>query len=161
MNTEGIRTLDFERASKDMAGFLAGRELMSLATSLDSRVTARTVTYVSHGLDIYFLSFAHHTKCTQIAGNPRVAACIENVQIEGTAEILGNALDSRNREYADIYRAKLPEIFALCAPMPRMVLVKMTPGFFVTYVRHSAGACLEHLDLGNGTACVFEELGKE
>jgi len=93
--------LDFEQVRDEKVRFLENHRWMVLATSYNDRVTARTVDYASDGLDIYFLSWQHHTKCAQIKGNPRVASCIDNVQIEGKAEILGSPLDEKNKEYAE------------------------------------------------------------
>jgi len=138
--------------------FLQDHRRMVLATSYNDRVTARTVDYASDGLDIYFLSWQHHTKCVQIKGNPKVALCIDNVQIEGKAEILGNPLDEKNKEYADIYRGRLPDVFERFASRPGMVIVKVIPTFMVTFVRNPARRYLEHLDLERKIAYVFEEL---
>jgi len=149
--------LNFDETVKAKIRFLEAHNLMSLATSNNDKVTVRTVTYVSDAMNIYFLSSQHHTKCVQIEANSKVAACIENVQIQGKAEILGKPLDARNKEYADIYRRKLPEVFEDFAEKPEMVIVKMIPGFFETYVRNAEREYLEHLDLENKTAYVFEE----
>jgi general stress protein 26 len=58
--------------------FLEDHRWMVLGTSCDDRVTVRTVDYASDRLDIYFLSWQHHTKCEQIRKNPNVASCIDN-----------------------------------------------------------------------------------
>jgi len=39
-----------------------------------------------------------------------------------------------------------------------MVIVKMTPTFMITFVRNPARRYLEHLDLENKIAYVFEEI---
>lgn len=131
--------------------------LAVLATSADNRVTARTVDYASKGLDIYFLSWEHHNKCTQIKANPRVALCIDNIQIEGRAKILGSPLDAKNTKAADIYRAKLPLIFKDFAARSGMVIVKITPNLIVTFVKSENRRYWEHLDLSNRTAFISEE----
>lgn len=161
MNNNGAKEqLDVNKVIEEKIKFLEAHMYLSLATSLNDRVTVRTVTYVSDGLDIYFLSCNHHTKCIQINGNPKVAACIDNVQIEGKAQILGNPTSENNKKYADIYRKKLPEIYKYFAPKPEMVIVKITPTFFATLVRNSVQEHLEHLDLEKKTAYIYEEFEK-
>ena len=98
------KELDFESKKQEIIEFLANKHAIVLATSLNDRVTARTVSLASDGPEIYFMSWDHHVKCVQIRGNPRVAVCRDNVQIEGKAEILGSPLDEKNQRYAEIYR---------------------------------------------------------
>ena len=146
------RELDFEKVREEKVRFLDSHHVIVLATSFDNRVTARTVTYASKGLDIYFMSWGHHKKCVQIRGNPKVALCRDNMTMEGLEEILGNPLDEKNKEYAEIYRNKFPRDFAGFARIPGMVLVKVTPTFIVSWVRIENRFFLEHLDLENKRA---------
>jgi len=144
--------LDYEKVREEKVRFLDSHHVMILATSYDNRVTARTVTFASKGLDIYFMSWSHHKKCVQIRGNPRVALCRDNVSIEGFAEILGNPLDEKNKEVAEIYRNKLPRDFDGFARIPGMVMAKVTPTFMVSWIRVENRFFLEHLDLENKRA---------
>lgn len=152
-----MEKLVFVQVKEEKVNFLKEHHLMSLATSLDDRVTVRTVTYASQGLNIYFLSCGYHTKCVQIQGNPNVALCIGNVQVEGNAKILGNPLAGKNQVAAEIYRQQLPEVFANFAPNPEMVLVKVKPTLFATFVKNPERNYLEHLDTKNRIAYIFEE----
>jgi len=151
-NEELKRELDYERVREEKIKFLEAHHVVVLATSLNDRVTARTVTYATKGLDIYFMSWGHHKKCVQIRGNPKVALCRDNVNIEGVAEILGNPLDEKNKEYAQTYRKKLPRDFEGFAHQLGIVMVRVTPTFIVSMVRINNRLCLEHLDLENKTA---------
>ena len=153
-----VRRLDFEKARDEKIKFLADHRLMVLATSYNNRVTARTVSYASDVLDIYFMSWEHHTKCVQIKENPLIASCIDNVQIEGKARILGNPMDKKNEAYANIYRTKLPDVFKNFAYQPGMVMVKVTPTFMVTWVKENNLRYLEHLNLVSKVSYVFEEI---
>ena len=109
MGNEGVSRPDYESVKNQVAEFLASKPAIVLATSLDGRVTARTVSMASEGLDVYFMSWGHHTKCIQIRGNPRVALCRDNVQIEGLAEILGSPLEETNQRYTELLRRKYPD----------------------------------------------------
>ena len=146
------KELDYERIREEKIRFLENHHAIVLATSLNNRVTARTVTYATKGLEIYFMSWGHHKKCVQIIGNPKVALVKHNVNIEGIAEILGNPLDEKNKEYAGIYKKKLPRDFGGFAHQPGMVMVKVTPTFIVSMVRIDNRLYLEHLDLENKIA---------
>ena len=49
--------LDFEKVREEKIRFLDSHHVIVLATSFDDRVTARTVTYASKGLEVYFMSW--------------------------------------------------------------------------------------------------------
>lgn len=144
--------LDYEREKERVLGFLEAKHAIVVATSLDDRVTARTISFANHGLAILFMSWAHHTKCVQIRGNPRVALCRDNVQIEGIAEIQGSPQDERNKRYADILRDKYPENHERFADEPGMVIVKVIPTSITIFDQSDGRLCLKCLDLENETA---------
>lgn len=153
MNNERLqKKLDYEEVKEEKARFLESKHTIVLATSYQGRVTARTVTFASKGLHVYFMSWARHTKCAQIRGNPRVALCRDNVQMEGVAEILGDPLDEPSREYAETYRSKLPRDFEMFAHQAGMVMVRVVPALVTTFVRIGGRLYLECLDLEKETA---------
>lgn len=160
MDTKTVNEHEDYRGAKDrVTQFLESKHVVVVATSLDDRVTARTVTFAMDGLDILFMSWGHHTKCVQIRGNPRVAVCRDNVQIEGVAEILGSPLDEKNQRYAEIYREKLPRDFEAFARVPGMVLVKVHPTQVVTFFPRRQSkygyVYLEHLDLASQMVAII------
>ena len=148
--------LSFDKVKEEKSKFLESHHVIVLATSCDNRVTARTVTYATKGLEIYFMSWDHHKKILQIKENPKVALCKDNISIEGVAEILGNPLDERNNEYAEIYKEKLPRDFTGFANLPGMVMVKVTPTLIVSWVRRHNRFFLEYLDLKNKRAYLMK-----
>ena len=153
MGSEGAPQPDYERVKNRVIEFLAAKHAIVLATSLDGRVTARTVSMASEGLDVYFMSWGHHTKCVQIRGNPRVALCRDNVQIEGRAEILGSPLDEANRRYAELLRHKYPDDHERFADEPGMVIIRVVPSAIAVFGKGDEGLYLDCLDLKRGTIC--------
>jgi general stress protein 26 len=146
-----VEKLDYEHEKDRVLGFLENKHAIVLATSLEGRVTARTVSFANDGLAILFMSWGHHTKCAQIRGNPRVALCRDNVQMEGVAEILGSPLDERNQRYADILREKYPENHALFAHDPGMVIVRVLPTSITVFGKSDDQFCLKCLDAESET----------
>ena len=140
------RLLDYDKCIEEKIRFLNDDRHIVLATSLNDRVTARTIDYVCSGLDLIFLSWDHHDKITQINGNHRVALCRDNVQIEGVAEILGNPHDDKNKEYAELYRGKLPILFDVFSNLPGMIFVKVTSKLFKTFIS-GRNRRIDYLDL--------------
>jgi general stress protein 26 len=144
--------LDYAREKERVLEFLEPKHAIVLATSLEDRVTARTVSFANDGLAILFMSWAHHTKCVQMRGNPRVALCRDNVQIEGLAEILGSPQDERNERYADILGKKYPKSHERFADEPGMVIVKVVPTSITVFDQIDGQLCLKCLDLEAETA---------
>ena len=144
--------LDLHEKTAEVIQFLEGDTRIVLATSSDSRVTARTVSYVNDGLHILFLSFEHHTKCDQIRANPRVALCRDNMQIEGRAEILGDPLDPKNGGYADIFEKRMRGEWEVFSHQDGMVMVRVAPKRVTTMVNLDNRLCLETLDVEKGVA---------
>lgn len=148
--------LDFEEVREQKIRFLDSHHVIVLATSYDNRVTARTVTYATKGLEIYFMSWDHHKKIIQIRGNPKVALCRDNMSVEGVAKILGSPLEEKNKECAEIFREKYPRDFEGYAHITGMVIVKVEPTLIVSWVRRDDRFFLEYLDLKNKSAYLMK-----
>jgi general stress protein 26 len=147
------KNLNFEEKKQELLGFLQSKDnaIMVLATSRNDRVLARNVLIASHGLDLYFFTWGHSRKCAQISANPRVALCRDGVQIEGVAEILGDLIAEKTKEYTDVIRKKFPEAIARWEHRPGMVVVKVRPTC-VVIGGSTDEPSLEFLDLENETA---------
>jgi general stress protein 26 len=143
--------LDYKDTKEKVVQFLEKKHAIVLATSLEDRVTARTVSFANDGLDIFFMSWGHHHKCEQIRGNPKVALCRDNVQIEGVAEILGSPLDEKNVKYADRLRDKYPDDYERFADQSGMVIVKVVPTAVTIFGKGEDGFYLDCLDLEHQT----------
>ncbi len=135
MNKEEWRKeLDYEEKKQEIIKFLEleDNRVMVLATSHNDRVTARNVGIANCGLDIYFFTWVHSHKCLQIRENPRVALCKDDVQIEGLAEILGDLVDEKNKEYAEKLRNRSPDSVERWEHQPRMVVIRVRPTLIAT-----------------------------
>lgn len=77
-NKEFVR-LNFDEIRNTKTEFLESHHTIVIATSHDDKVTARTVTYATEGLDSYFMSWNHHQKILQIKENPNVALARDNL----------------------------------------------------------------------------------
>ncbi len=126
--------LNFDEEKQKLIEFLDSTENrhMALATSADNVVQTRMVLIASEGLDIYFFTWRHSRKCKQIEKNPRVALCRDVIQIEGTAEILGNLSDKKIEPFTDIMKRKYPDAIENWEQKPNMVLVRIRPSLAVT-----------------------------
>jgi general stress protein 26 len=137
----------YEERLAQVESFLASKHAIVLATTQGDRVTARTVSFASRGVEIYFMSYAENKKCRQIRANPHVGLCRDHVQIEGTAEILGPVSGKENAEIAGILRAKYPEVYSKHAAHPEMFLVRVRPSTIGVFRNEGDEFVVDHLDM--------------
>lgn len=95
--------------------YLAGHQVMSLATATADDIWSAAVFYVNSGFDFFFLSAGHTRHARNIQANPRVAATIQEdyrdwpdikgVQLEGEVVLLAG---EAQRSAVALYREKYP-----------------------------------------------------
>jgi len=141
---------DFNLIRSEILTLLANNKDMVLATSLDNRVSARTISFVNEDFTIYFLSWEHNKKITQLRGNKRVAFTLLNIQIEGEAEILGLVYNGKFNTIGDLFRAKFsPKWYDTFSSIKEMVLVKVIPLSVVKFELIHRRLHLQNIDLKN------------
>jgi len=145
--------LKFDEVKAEKVRLLEQNKDIVLATSQGSRVTARTVRYVSEGLTIIFFTLTNLKKVAQIKANPKVALCLNNASIEGKAEIISQRGEEGKR-IAEIIKKKCPNYFEWwhSRTAELLVFVKVTPTLIGSYVYKDDKPFLEYLDLQNKTA---------
>jgi general stress protein 26 len=156
--------LKFDEVKEDKLRFLEQNQYVVLATSLNNRVTARTVTYVSEGLTIIFYTCTSLRKFAQIKANSKVALCLDNVNIEGTAEIVGNQQGEEYKRLWGIWKKKFGEDWFdwFDSNYPELsVFVKVTPTLIESYVSKDNKPALEYMDLQNKRAYITTDWGKQ
>lgn len=79
---------------------------MVLSTSLNDVVTSRTMSIIVLDSKLYFQTDKTFKKYAQIKGNPNVALCIDNIQIEGICSEMGIPID--NTDFCNAYAAYFP-----------------------------------------------------
>jgi len=139
---------------EQVLAFLETKHAIVLATAEGDRVTARTVTFVSRGVEIYFLSLAENTKCRQIEANPNVALCRDHVQIEGTAELLGPAGSDECSKVAELFRAKYADAYERHINHSAMVAIRMRPTRIRFFYMEQDRFLVDQLDIASRTLTV-------
>ena len=134
--------------------FLATKHAIALATSQHDRVTARTVTFASRGIEIYVLSLEGNAKLRQIEANPKIALCRDHIQIEGTAEILGTVGSEENAEVAGVFRAKYADAYERHIHHPRMVAIRVRPTRIGVFYIKDGRFLVDRLDIAGKTLTV-------
>ena len=138
-------SIDFELLSEEFIALLGKEQSIVLATSEGQKVTARTMSHVNDGLDIYFQTGNTSEKFKQIKANPRIAFAIGNMQIEAIAEILKHPQD--NPHFINLYKAKFPQYYNLYTNSEDEVLIKAAPTKAAFYKYIDGKPCKDTLDL--------------
>ncbi|MDR1217992.1 MAG: pyridoxamine 5'-phosphate oxidase family protein [Treponema sp.] len=79
-------------------------KIMALATSNQNHPTARFMSCIVYENKIFFQTGTDLIKYKQICENNNVALCVDNIQMEGIANILGRINDKQNSEIMEIYK---------------------------------------------------------
>ena len=128
------KELSYNEITDEVVKILDQNKDMILATCLNDRVTARTVSFTNDGLIIYFMSWDHNKKIKQIEKNPKVALCLNNLQVEGRAEILGYVNEEKNAQIINIFKKKFPDIWiSTFTGIKEMLTIKVTPTTIVKF----------------------------
>ncbi|NHK32976.1 MAG: hypothetical protein FK730_16635 [Asgard group archaeon] len=138
--------LDFTKVKEDIIATLTEKRNISLATSLNTRVTIRNVQYINIDFDIYFTSWDFNKKIKQIEGNPNVGLNQMGIQIEGLAEIFRWPLDDELKKVEDKFSAKY-KWFSKLSGNRDAVLVKVTPKEIVLFKVIEGVFFLQNIDL--------------
>lgn len=119
--------LDFEKAKNEVIEILEKNRIWALATSLNDKVTSRSVSIVNCGLNIYFQTSKSFEKYKQISENKNVSLCYFNVSVEGFAYDIGSWHDKENREILKIYKEIHPDSYKNYGSLKNEVVIKVVP----------------------------------
>jgi len=129
-----------QAVEKKLAGFLTTQKLLSLATISEKGTPySATVTYVSEGTTLYFMTDSRTRKMANIAKNPQISytvdedynadwSKIQGVQMEGKAVVVTDKAELQKIQA--LLMQKFPQFARMMADMPpntNAVLVKLIP----------------------------------
>lgn len=148
----GKIALDIFKLEEEIITMLEKEKHVILATCSDGRVTARTMSHVNVGMEIFFQTDKRFLKVEQILKNPRVALCAGNLQMEGMAKLAGHPSDAENAEFCSLYKQKNPHSFGMYAAIKDEVVIKVKPSL-VTFWKYIDGKpCRDYLNLNENVA---------
>ena len=119
--------MEFSELQERCIRFLNERKFISVATSYRDQVRSRVVDYVNDGLRIGFLTWDHTIKIGHIQNNPRTSLCVDALQIEGTAAIVGHPNLLENAAPMKIYKQRDPTPYKNFVCQANTLLIKVEP----------------------------------
>lgn len=140
--------MDFEEAWLAFWQELGAGRTMVLSTSLNDRVTSRMMSIVALEGRMYFQTDCALPKYEQLKGNPNVALCADNIQIEGRCEELGKP--SADEAFCTAYQKCFPTSFTRYTFLPGERLFMVTPARVQRWRYLDGKPCVETFDVKNG-----------
>lgn len=142
--------LDFNEFKTQIINTFNENRHIVLATSANNRVSNRTVSFANDDLVIYIISWDHNLKINQIKENPHVALCLNNIQIEGRAELIKRPIDDKSNEIQNIYRKKFSERYVnTFFKIPELITIKIVPTRIVKFENLHNRFFLQHMNFKN------------
>jgi general stress protein 26 len=140
-------SIDFSELQDRCLKFLNERKYVSLATARENHVRVRVVDYVNDGLRIGFLTWADTTKMDHLKSNPRLALCVDALQVEGTAVIKGHPSLPENAAFMKLYQERHPSPHKNFISQDKTVLIMVEPTLFILMKYERRQLLLDHLDV--------------
>ncbi len=140
--------LSSEKLITEVLSVLESTKYAVVSTENGGRVRARTVDYVNVGPEIGFYSWNYTRKIDDIAQNNKVAVTVNNVTIEGTAEIN----PAEPQAFFAKFQAKMPDVYARFTTLPDVVFIVVKPSLITKMGLENECLLLDHLDCEQGVA---------
>jgi general stress protein 26 len=123
-----------------------------LATAEGNYVTVRQMMILSDGLKIMCFTGKNTRKYKQILANKNVALAINNLQIEGIANLTGHPSDARNAGFMKTFKERFPKVYEYwreqCIdPNSGLVVIEITPGKITAYKASPTGSQVDILNI--------------
>lgn len=135
-----------EKYSDLMDQFGTSKEMV-LSTAEKNIVSSRMMSVIQINGKLYFQTDKTFRKYRQIAQNPSVALCIDNIQIEGRCREIGRPLE--NNEFLQKFQRCFPDSYKRYSLLENEVLFEVTPTYIERWVYIDSVPFIEIYDISN------------
>lgn len=118
---------------------------MVLSTSLNNIVTSRTMSIIILNEKLYFQTDRLFRKYDQLKGNPHVALCIDNIQIEGHCNEIGLPVD--HKDFCMAYKEYFANSFNRYSLLKNERLFAVAPTFIERWLYIDGVPYLQTFDI--------------
>ncbi len=139
--------MDFLKHKQDFFNRLGETAYMVLATSLDDKPLASTMTCIMFDGAIWMQTDKKFPKYEQMLKNNKVALCINATNILGTAKFCGHPLDEKNEKFIELLKKHHPNSFKMYTGVDTQVLIKVTPTYVTDWLYEKGSNEIINLDL--------------
>ena len=136
----------YNEAKKRLFERIGVSSKMTLATSVNNIVSARTVSVVNIDGFLYFQTDRLMDKAKEIIINPNVALCLNEIQVKGHCHDIGNPNCDSNYFFIEKYKELFPNAFAKYSHLENETVFKVKPILAKTWLYINDCQCIEYLD---------------
>ena len=120
---------------------------MVLSTAVNNIVTSRTMSIINLDSKLYFQTDYTFRKYNQLKSNPHVALCIDNIQIEGLCNEIGNPIE--NEDFCNAYKDCFTSSYNRYTLLKNERLFAVTPTFIERWVYIDDAPYMQIFDIKN------------
>lgn len=121
----------FDKKIRELFQIIGEAKKAVLATSSNNRVTSRMMSFVIYKNKFYCQTDKRFLKVEQILDNPKVSICIDNIQIEGIAQIIGKPTE--NNIFTILFNKYFKNSYENYSFLENEVLLKINPTFITVW----------------------------
>lgn len=144
--------LDFERLQEKCVKYLNDRKFISAATGFQNQVRVRVVDYVNDGIRLGFITWDDTIKMEHLKQNPSISLCVDSIQMEGKATILGHPTATGNESLMDLYKERHPSPYKNFVSLTNTRLIVVEPTLLILMKYENNHLYLDHLNVASKTA---------
>ena len=137
----------FSEKYSDLMDQFGTSKKMVLSTAEKNIVSSRMMSVIQINGKLYFQTDKTFRKYRQIAQNPSVALCIDNIQIEGRCREIGRPLE--NNEFLQKFQRCFPDSYKRYSLLENEVLFEVTPTYIERWVYIDSVPFIEIYDISN------------
>lgn len=114
-----------EKIFADFFQTFGSHKNMVLSTCENNKVHSRMMSVVCFDGKFYFQTDKSFHKCRDLAVNPYVSLCADQISVEGMCRCAGKPSDSK--AFCDIFKSAYPKAYALYTKLDSEVLYEVNP----------------------------------
>ncbi|MDR1445076.1 MAG: pyridoxamine 5'-phosphate oxidase family protein [Treponema sp.] len=122
-----MENIDYETELEKIYNQIGEARIMPLATSSKDHTTVRMMSCINYKNKIIFQTGTDLLKYKQICENNNVALCVDNIQIEGTAHIIGSWLKKENKEMLELYLKHYGKSYETYSKSDKEIAIEIIP----------------------------------
>ena len=145
LETEAIMQNKYQQKYTEIFQQIGDHAKLVLATSLNNKVSARTMRFVILEGSLYFQTDKEMRKYQDIKGNPNVALCFSNIQLEGICEEIGRPIE--HEDFCRLFQQHFPSSFEAYSQLPNERLFVVRPTFIQRWSYINGSPMIERLYL--------------
>lgn len=147
-----MKDLNYNDLENEIYNNIGEKAFLVLSTSYKDRVSSRTMSFIVIDKKFYFQTDKTFLKFEQINNNPNVSLCINNIQIEGKAKILGHPFQETNKQFLELYKNAFLNSYNNYSSFDREVVISIEPIFITLWKYEENKPLRDFLDIKNKKA---------